>query len=265
MAGARGGGRDRALPARLLRDPELRGVGARPPGHDGGAVLGRRRHRPGHRRHHARGGRGGRQRHAGADRRAGAQMLGSPGDSSSRCSAPRSPTRQRRRRDAHPGDVRRGEGRVGPQRHQDLGDQRRAGRHPRRHRGGGPRAAHRGQASPSSRPRPRGRARARSSPSTAPRLAHRRGGPRHVRVPGSCLLGGKEKLDARLARARDGASSGGSADASMATFERTVRPSAPGGRHRARGVRDRARLREDPRAVGRRSSRTRRSRSRSST
>nr|WP_221634482.1 acyl-CoA dehydrogenase family protein [Nocardioides luti] len=42
----------------------------------------------------------------------------------------------------------------------------------------------------------------------------------HVRVPGSCLLGGKEKLDARLARAREGASSGGS-NASMATFERT--------------------------------------------
>jgi alkylation response protein AidB-like acyl-CoA dehydrogenase len=42
----------------------------------------------------------------------------------------------------------------------------------------------------------------------------------HVRVPGSCLLGGKEKLDARLAKARDGARSGGS-NASMATFERT--------------------------------------------
>ena len=41
-----------------------------------------------------------------------------------------------------------------------------------------------------------------------------------VRVPGSCLLGGKEKLDDRLAKARDGARSGGS-NASMATFERT--------------------------------------------
>jgi alkylation response protein AidB-like acyl-CoA dehydrogenase len=41
-----------------------------------------------------------------------------------------------------------------------------------------------------------------------------------VRVPGRCLLGGKEKLDARLAKARDGARSGGS-NASMATFERT--------------------------------------------
>ncbi|WP_134768231.1 acyl-CoA dehydrogenase family protein [Nocardioides sp. 1609] len=41
-----------------------------------------------------------------------------------------------------------------------------------------------------------------------------------VRVPGRCLLGGKEKLDARLARAREG---GGArrGNASMATFERT--------------------------------------------
>lgn len=40
-----------------------------------------------------------------------------------------------------------------------------------------------------------------------------------VRVPGRCLLGGKDKLDARLAKARDGARSSG--NASMATFERT--------------------------------------------
>ena len=41
----------------------------------------------------------------------------------------------------------------------------------------------------------------------------------HVRVPGACLLGGKDKLDERLARARDG--SGSKGNASMATFERT--------------------------------------------
>ncbi|GAA1159725.1 acyl-CoA dehydrogenase family protein [Nocardioides aquiterrae] len=41
----------------------------------------------------------------------------------------------------------------------------------------------------------------------------------NVRVPGRCLLGGKEKLDARLARAREG--SGARGNASMATFERT--------------------------------------------
>src|SRR3954447_18603065 len=39
------------------------------------------------------------------------------------------------------------------------------------------------------------------------------------RIPGSCLLGEKEKLDARLAKAREGARSSG--NASMATFERT--------------------------------------------
>jgi acyl-CoA dehydrogenase len=42
------------------------------------------------------------------------------------------------------------------------------------------------------------------------------------RVPGSCLLGGKEKLDERLARAREGAS--GRSQAALQTFEAT-RPS----------------------------------------
>src|SRR5438270_10449947 len=41
------------------------------------------------------------------------------------------------------------------------------------------------------------------------------------RVPGSCLLGGKEKLDARLARAREGKAS--HSQAAMSTFE-TTRP-----------------------------------------
>ncbi|MBC2879147.1 MULTISPECIES: acyl-CoA dehydrogenase family protein [Streptomyces] len=46
-----------------------------------------------------------------------------------------------------------------------------------------------------------------------------------VRVPGHCLLGGKEKLDERLARAREGKKKGGSrggergGNAAMATFE----------------------------------------------
>jgi acyl-CoA dehydrogenase len=43
-----------------------------------------------------------------------------------------------------------------------------------------------------------------------------------VRVPGSCLLGGKDKLDARLARAREGRRAAG--QAAMRTFE-TTRPS----------------------------------------
>jgi alkylation response protein AidB-like acyl-CoA dehydrogenase len=45
----------------------------------------------------------------------------------------------------------------------------------------------------------------------------------NVRVPGSCLLGGKEKLDERMARAREGTRSG-KGNASMATFEAS-RPS----------------------------------------
>ncbi len=40
-----------------------------------------------------------------------------------------------------------------------------------------------------------------------------------VRVPGSCLLGGKEKLDSRLARAKEGKSS--KVQAAMSTFEAT--------------------------------------------
>ncbi|MBG0830027.1 acyl-CoA dehydrogenase family protein [Planomonospora sp. ID67723] len=44
----------------------------------------------------------------------------------------------------------------------------------------------------------------------------------NVRLPGSCLLGGKEKLDARLARVRQGGRSG--EQAALRTFE-TTRPS----------------------------------------
>ena len=40
-----------------------------------------------------------------------------------------------------------------------------------------------------------------------------------VRVPGKCLLGGKEKLDAKLARAREGGRSG--SQAALGTFEAT--------------------------------------------
>ncbi len=40
-----------------------------------------------------------------------------------------------------------------------------------------------------------------------------------VKIPGSCLLGGKEKLDAKLARAREGGKSGG--QAALSTFEAT--------------------------------------------
>ena len=51
----------------------------------------------------------------------------------------------------------------------------------------------------------------------------------NVRVPGSCLLGGKQKLDERLARARERAKSGGERvkNAAMATFEATRPAVAP--------------------------------------
>ena len=69
-----------------------------------------------------------------------------------------------------------------------------------------------------------------------------------VRVPGRCLLGGKEKLDARLARAREGQSS------RRAGRDEHVRGDPParrraGDRHRACRVRVRARLRQGARAV----------------
>ena len=68
------------------------------------------------------------------------------------------------------------------------------------------------------------------------------------RIPGSCLLGGKEKLDERLARAREGKS--GKTQAAMKTFE----VSAPDGRlagdrDRPRRLRGRARLRQGARPV----------------
>lgn len=44
-----------------------------------------------------------------------------------------------------------------------------------------------------------------------------------VRIPGSCLLGGKEKLDAKLAKAREKKSTAGEKQPAMATFE-TTRP-----------------------------------------
>ena len=42
-----------------------------------------------------------------------------------------------------------------------------------------------------------------------------------MRVPGACLLGGKEKLDAKLAKAREGIEDGGEKQPAMATFEST--------------------------------------------
>ena len=69
-----------------------------------------------------------------------------------------------------------------------------------------------------------------------------------VRVPGRCLLGGKDKLDAKLAKAREAGHSGGAKQPAMATFEAT-RPAvgAQAHRHRPGRLRVRARLRQGAR------------------
>jgi len=79
------------------------------------------------------------------------------------------------------------------------------------------------------------------------------------RVPGRLLLGGKEKLDAKIAKAREGAHTGAKQPA-MATFEAT-RPSVAAqaiGIARA-AYEESARLREGPRRVRKPITRTRRS------
>ncbi len=67
-----------------------------------------------------------------------------------------------------------------------------------------------------------------------------------VRVPGSCLLGGKEKLDAKLAKAREALSSKTGEQAAGHGHVRGHPPRRrrPGRRHRPRRLRVRARLRQ---------------------
>ena len=99
-------------------------------------------------------------------------------------------------------------------------------------------------------------ARARRASSRAPRSRSTASAPRTpptsssttAASPARCLLGGKEKLDERLARAREGKSSQGPGR------DGDLRGLAPdrrraGGRHRPRRLRVRARLRQGARAV----------------
>ncbi len=148
------------------------------------------------------------------------QCYGTPGDLKLAClRGVRGRCRVRRVLAQDPGRVRRGQGRVGAQRHQDLDHQRWSGQPARRRRPGRSRAR---------RPRPRelrrpGGDAGHRSGSQVPRSSGIRAS--HTaevilddcRVPGSCLLGGKEKLDERLARAREGGHS--AAQAAMGTFE----------------------------------------------
>ncbi len=174
-----GGREGRHLLARLLRPAVLRpDRPGRPDGH-GGAVLGRRGHRPVDRRHRPRRHRRPRQRHRGADRHLDpADVRHARRGEGGGLLLLRAGRRIRRRRDAHARRLRPGQGRVGAERHQDLGHQRRHRQCPhrrRRRRPGarhqGARLLHRAAEHPGPVPGPE------VQEARHPRLPHRRGGP----------------------------------------------------------------------------------------
>ena len=148
------------------------------------------------------------------------------------------------------GRLRRGQGRVGAQRHQDLDHQRRHRQHARARALGRPRrSGSRGQASfvvPEGTP---GISQGQKFKKMGIRASHTA----EVvlddcRVPGRCLLGGKEKLDERLARAKEGQED---VDAGRHGHLRGVPPDRrrAGRRHRPGGLRVLARLRQGAQAV----------------
>ena len=266
MADHPGGRQDRPLrlrgPGPVLRRPDRPDAADR----QRGALLGRRRHRHGDHGHLAR-----------ASPRSSARAPASRWASGSRSASarPRSPkvaafcvsepnagsdVSSLRTR----AQVRRGHGRVGPQRAEGVGDERRHREGPRRRRlGRPPSSAPAARPRSSSRPARRASRWGRRSRSTAcaPRTP-RTSSSTTAAIPGRQLLGGKEKLDERLARAREGTRA--RSQAAMATFEAsrpTVGAQALG---IARAAYEYAlEYAERPRAVrARRSSTTRRSRSR---
>ena len=175
--------------------------------------------------------------------------------------------RLRRLLAAHPRALRRGQGRVGAQRPEGVGDQR---RHRQRARGRSPPST----ASSARAARPRSSSRpARQGLEQGTKVKKHGLRASHTadvflddcRVPGSCLLGGKEKLDERLARAREGTQrrvAGGDADvrgdpARPSARRRSASPAPP--------TSTRSTTPRSARSSGARSSRTRRSRSRSPT
>ena len=119
---------------------------------------------------------------------------------------------------AHPGPLRRGQGRVGAERPEGLGHQR---RHRRGARGGGlgrPRARLARPGGVRDRPGTPGLQMGTKVKKHGLRASHTADVfLDDCRVPGSCLLGGKEKLDERLARAREGTRA--KRQAAMQTFE----------------------------------------------
>ena len=266
VAGHPGGRQDRPLRLRVAR-PVLRRPD-RPVAADRqrGAVLGRRRHRHGDHGHDPRGRRDLRQRHARAvvewvpqcfgdrRRRQGRRVLRRP-------SPTPAPTSPRMRTTA---SLRRGHRRVGAQRRRRRGRPTAASptstsSSPRSTRRSAPAARPRS----SSRPAPRASSRARRSRSTAcaPRTPPTSSSTTSA-SPARCLLGGKEKLDERLARAREGkALTRPGRDADLRAHPPDGR--RPGARHRPRRLRVRAGLRQGARrSSAARSSRTRRSPSR---
>ena len=207
LAGARGGRQDRPLLPGLLRHPELRRDRARHPDHHGGAVLGRRRHRAGDRRDHPGRRRGSRQRHRRAGRASG-----------------------RRRCSARPGDLKLAAFCSSePDAGSDVGAMRTRATYDEATdewvingtktwaTNGGIADVHvvtavvdpdlraRGQASFVVPPGTKGLSQGQKFAKHGIRASHTAEVVLdQVRVPGRCLLGGKEKLDARLARAREG-------------------------------------------------------------
>ena len=157
--------------------------------------------------------------------------------------------RLRRLGAAHAREVRRGQRRVGAQRPEGLGHERRHRRRARRRRPVDRELGSRGHAASSSRRAPKGLEQGTKVKKHGLRASHT--ADVHLddcRIPGACLLGGKEKLDERLARAREGKS------AARPGGDEDLRGLAPdrrraGDRDRPRRVRVRARLREGARAV----------------
>ena len=248
MAGDPGGGQDRAL--RLRGAGPVLGRRERPDAADRqrGAVLGRRRHRHGDHGHLARGRRDLRPGHGRADRRVDPAVLrhaGGPGR--------RRVLRLRARRGlgrlvaAHARGLRRGQGRVGPQRAEGVGHQRRHRRRARRRRLGrqGARLARPGRVRRPARHRgpDDGHQGLQARPA---RLAHRRRLPR--RLPRPRLLPARRQGEARRA-ARQGArgqvGQGPGREADLRALPADGR--RYGGRHRPGGLRS-ARRRSASRA-----------------
>jgi alkylation response protein AidB-like acyl-CoA dehydrogenase len=127
--------------------------------------------------------------------------------------------RQRRRGDQDTRGLRRGGGRMGAERGQDLGHQRRHRQRARGRRVGGPVAARsRGQASFIVPPGTAGLSMGQKFRKHGIRASHTAEVVlSDVRVPGRCVVGGKERLDERLARVREGGRGG--EQAAMKTFE----------------------------------------------